>query len=276
VVHVAGDIFEGGLDEDRFIVFCTDDTARWGKKGLFGVIAKKWPDVQKNYEQQKPKLGSCLITKVESEPHKVQVVCIVVQKAATMTGVSPLNYKALQEALNELGTIAKLKGCSVHMAHPSPAIPNLEMEKVEKLLKKHLTAKGVSTYIYSLSPPPSPQEKKDKKEKNKVDAGNGHKDQKTEVTKDLPTVFSGMTVCFHSSTPDLEQVKRYLIAYGGDVDDMGTDLTHIVAANDSDVHQDMEEEIKGNSNVKVVSPQWVWDSINTKSHLSEDSYIIQS
>jgi len=85
-----------------------------------------------------------------------------------------------------------------------------------------------------------------------------------------------MTVCFHSSTPDLEQVKRYLIAYGGDVDDMGTDLTHIVAANDSDVHQDMEEEIKGNSYVKVVSPQWVWDSINTKSHLSEDSYIIQS
>jgi hypothetical protein len=49
------------------VVVCTDDTGKWGTKGIFAAITAQWPEVAADYLQKLPAMGTCMLTKIERE-----------------------------------------------------------------------------------------------------------------------------------------------------------------------------------------------------------------
>jgi len=150
---------------------CTDDTGRWGTKGIFASINSRWPKVAEEFARQTPAMGTCMHVKVGDDEYlgKQYVAVVVGQKVLNFMAPPEFNLKSFETAIAALSSLAQHKQCSVHMARLSNTIPKMEWDKVEKVLMKYLVSKGIPTYIYSLLPvtPQPPKEKKKKKESTK-------------------------------------------------------------------------------------------------------------
>ncbi|KAL9644254.1 hypothetical protein ABK040_005715 [Willaertia magna] len=79
----------------------------------------------------------------------------------------------------------------------------------------------------------------------------------------LSDLFTEMTIYIHNDVPDIKLHKRYIVAYDGIVESTFSDeITHIITTS-SKVTPDLSKLLKENPQVHIVSPQWVWHSINS-------------
>ncbi len=80
------------------------------------------------------------------------------------------------------------------------------------------------------------------------------------------------------TTSEEEELKRYLIAYGAEVEEMFSDqVTHVIslAGRWSEHLSALVGNNNNNSGLKVVEPLWVWDCVNTKQRQAESAYLIR-
>ncbi|XP_054409504.1 chromodomain-helicase-DNA-binding protein 1-like isoform X3 [Pongo abelii] len=155
--YVSGDVThpQAGA-EDALIVHCVDDSGHWGKGGLFTALEKRSAEPRKIYElagkMKDLSLGGVLLFPVDDKESRNKgqdlLALIVAQHRDRSNVLSGIKMAALEEGLKKIFLAAKKKKASVHLPRIGHATKGFNWYGTERLIRKHLAARGIPTYIY--------------------------------------------------------------------------------------------------------------------------------
>lgn len=155
--YVSGDVThpQAGA-EDAVIVHCVDDSGRWGRGGLFTALETRSAEPRKIYElagkMKDLSLGGVLLFPVDDKESRNKgqdlLALIVAQHRDRFNVLSGIKMAALEEGLKKIFLAAKKKKASVHLPRIGHATKDFNWYGTERLIRKHLAAKGIPTYIY--------------------------------------------------------------------------------------------------------------------------------
>ncbi|XP_008588670.1 PREDICTED: chromodomain-helicase-DNA-binding protein 1-like [Galeopterus variegatus] len=155
--YVSGDVThpQAGA-EDALVVHCVDDSGHWGRGGLFTALEKRSAEPRKIYElagrMKDLSLGGVLLFPIDDKESRNQgqdlLALIVAQHRDRANVLSGIKMTALEEGLKKIFIAAKKKKASVHLPRIGHATKGFNWYGTERLIRKHLAAKGIPTYIY--------------------------------------------------------------------------------------------------------------------------------
>uniref|UniRef100_A0A673TW30 Chromodomain helicase DNA binding protein 1 like n=1 Tax=Suricata suricatta TaxID=37032 RepID=A0A673TW30_SURSU len=157
IKYVSGDVThpQAGA-EDAVIVHCVDDSGHWGRGGLFTALETRSAEPRKIYElagkMKDLTLGGVLLFPVDDKESRNNgqdlLALIVAQHRDRANVLSGIKMAALEEGLKKIYLAAKKKKASVHLPRLGHATKGFNWYGTERLIRKHLAAKGIPTYIY--------------------------------------------------------------------------------------------------------------------------------
>ncbi|XP_058394940.1 chromodomain-helicase-DNA-binding protein 1-like isoform X2 [Diceros bicornis minor] len=157
IKYVSGDVThpQAGA-EDAVIVHCVDDSGRWGRGGLFTALETRSAEPRKIYElagkMKDLSLGGVLLFPIDDKESRNKgqdlLALIVAQHRDRFNVLSGIKMAALEEGLKKIFLAAKKKKASVHLPRIGHATKDFNWYGTERLIRKHLAAKGIPTYIY--------------------------------------------------------------------------------------------------------------------------------
>jgi Zn-dependent peptidase ImmA (M78 family)/O-acetyl-ADP-ribose deacetylase (regulator of RNase III) len=161
IKYLVGDATKPRSKSRAIIAHIVNDRApRWGA-GFASVIRREWPEVQDDFvrwtaqNRQLFKLGNVHRFDVSD---RLTIVQMISQHGYGPSIRSRLRYTALDACLQRLATIALECDATVHMPRIGTGQAGGAWEIVEELLDRHLTSRGISLTVYSLTKPePSPE-----------------------------------------------------------------------------------------------------------------------
>ncbi|XP_045139645.1 chromodomain-helicase-DNA-binding protein 1-like [Echinops telfairi] len=157
IKYVSGDVTHPQAgDEDALIVHCIDDSGRWGRGGLFTALETRSAEPRKIYElagtMKDLSLGGVLLFPIDDKESRSKgqdlLALIVAQHRDRSNVLSGIQMAALEEGLKKIFSAAKKKKASVHLPRIGHATKGFNWYGTERLIRKHLAAKGIPTYIY--------------------------------------------------------------------------------------------------------------------------------
>ncbi|KAJ8409865.1 hypothetical protein AAFF_G00209060 [Aldrovandia affinis] len=160
ISYVLGDVTHPqAAQEDTIIVHCVDDSGRWGRGGLFTALEVRTDQVRKQYElagkMEDLDLGHVLLFPIDDKQSRLDgtdyLALIVAQQRDRSNRLSGIKLSALEEGLKKIYLVAKRKKASVHLPRIGHATEGFNWYGTERLIRKHLSARGVSTSIYYYS-----------------------------------------------------------------------------------------------------------------------------
>lgn len=157
IMYVSGDVThpQAGA-EDAIIVHCIDDSGRWGRGGLFTALEKRSAEPRKVYElagkMKDLNLGGVLLFPIDDKESRNKgqdlLALIVAQHRDHSNALSGIKMAALEEGLKKIFLAAKKRKASVHLPRIGHATKGFNWYGTERLIRKHLAAKGIPTSIY--------------------------------------------------------------------------------------------------------------------------------
>uniref|UniRef100_G1SX11 Chromodomain-helicase-DNA-binding protein 1-like n=1 Tax=Oryctolagus cuniculus TaxID=9986 RepID=G1SX11_RABIT len=157
IKYVSGDVThpQAGA-EDALIVHCVDDSGRWGRGGLFTALETRSAEPRKVYElagkMKDLSLGSVLLFPIDDKESRSKgqdlLALVVAQHRDRSNVLSGIKMAALEEGLKKIFLAAKKKKASVHLPRIGHATKDFNWYGTERLIRKHLAARGIPTYIY--------------------------------------------------------------------------------------------------------------------------------
>ncbi|XP_041494011.1 chromodomain-helicase-DNA-binding protein 1-like [Microtus oregoni] len=157
IKYVSGDVThpQAGT-EDAVIVHCVDDSGRWGRGGLFTALEARSAEPRKIYElagkMKDLSLGGVLLFPIDDKESREKgqdlLALIVAQHRDSSNVLSGIKMVALEDGLKKLFLAAKKKKASVHLPRIGHATKGFNWYGTERLIRKHLAARGIPTYIY--------------------------------------------------------------------------------------------------------------------------------
>ncbi|EHB06118.1 Chromodomain-helicase-DNA-binding protein 1-like protein [Heterocephalus glaber] len=157
IQYVSGDVTHPQAgEEDAFIVHCVDDSGRWGRGGLFTALETRSAEPRKIYElagkMKDLSLGAVLLFPIDDKESRNKgqdlLALIVAQHRDCANVLSGIKMTALEEGLKKIFLAAKKKKASVHLPRIGHATKGFNWYGTERLIRKHLAARGIPTYIY--------------------------------------------------------------------------------------------------------------------------------
>lgn len=157
IQYVSGDVThpQAGA-EDAVIVHCVDDSGRWGRGGLFTALEARSAEPRKIYElagkMKDLSLGGVLLFPIDDKESREKgqdlLALIVAQHRDSSNVLSGIKMVALEDGLKKVFLAAKKKKASVHLPRIGHATKGFNWYGTERLIRKHLAARGIPTYIY--------------------------------------------------------------------------------------------------------------------------------
>ncbi|XP_028709908.2 LOW QUALITY PROTEIN: chromodomain-helicase-DNA-binding protein 1-like [Peromyscus leucopus] len=157
IKYVSGDVThpQAGA-EDAVIVHCVDDSGRWGRGGLFTALEARSAEPRKVYElagkMKDLSLGGVLLFPIDDKESRGKgqdlLALMVAQHRDRANVLSGIKMAALEEGLKKVFLAAKKKKASVHLPRIGHATKGFNWYGTERLIRKHLAARGIPTYIY--------------------------------------------------------------------------------------------------------------------------------
>ncbi|XP_054996141.1 chromodomain-helicase-DNA-binding protein 1-like [Sorex araneus] len=157
ITYISGDVTHPQAGpEDAVIVHCVDDSGRWGRGGLFTALETRSAEPRKVYElagkMKDLSLGGVLLFPIDDKESRNKgqdlLALIVAQHRDSSNALSGIKMAALEEGLRKIFSAAKKKKASVHLPRIGHATKGFNWYGTERLIRKHLAAKGIPTYIY--------------------------------------------------------------------------------------------------------------------------------
>ncbi|XP_045400792.1 chromodomain-helicase-DNA-binding protein 1-like [Lemur catta] len=157
VKYVSGDVTHPQTGaEDAVIVHCVDDSGRWGRGGLFTALETRSAEPRKIYElagkMKDLSLGGVLLFPIDDKESRKQgrdlLALIVAQHRDRSNVLSGIKMAALEEGLKKIFLAAKKRKASVHLPRIGHATKGFNWYGTERLIRKHLAARGIPTYVY--------------------------------------------------------------------------------------------------------------------------------
>ncbi|XDV35684.1 hypothetical protein PO909_005580 [Leuciscus waleckii] len=155
--YVLGDVTRPQTDrEDAIIVHCVDDSGYWGRGGLFTALELRSDEPRKQYElagdMKDLELGNVLLFPIDDKQSRLSgrdyLALIVAQQRDKANKLSGIRLTALDEGLKKIYKDAKQKKASVHLPRIGHSTKGFNWYGTERLIRKHLATKGISTSIY--------------------------------------------------------------------------------------------------------------------------------
>ncbi|KAM6217138.1 chromodomain-helicase-DNA-binding protein 1-like [Rhynchocyon petersi] len=157
IKYVSGDVTHPHAGtEDALIVHCVDDSGHWGRGGLFTALETRSAEPRKIYElagkMKDLTLGGVLLFPIDDKESRNKgrdlLALIVAQHRDRSNVLSGIKMAALEEGLRKIFLAAKKKKASVHLPRIGHATRGFNWYGTERLIRKHLAAKGIPTYMY--------------------------------------------------------------------------------------------------------------------------------
>ncbi|KTF84994.1 hypothetical protein cypCar_00021035 [Cyprinus carpio] len=155
--YVLGDVTHPQADrEDAIIVHCVDDSGHWGRGGLFTALELRSDEPKKQYQlagdMEDLELGNVLLFPIDDKQSRLSgrdyLALIVAQQRDKANNLSGIRLTALDEGLKKIYRDAKQKNASVHLPRIGHSTKGFNWYGTERLIRKHLATKGISTFIY--------------------------------------------------------------------------------------------------------------------------------
>ncbi|KAK3736329.1 hypothetical protein QZH41_020800 [Actinostola sp. cb2023] len=238
IQYVNGDVTQPikSTGSPAIIVHCVDDSGYWGKGGLFTVISRRSSSSVQNYElagtMEDLHLGDAHLIPFSEDNDKQDsqnyLSLIVSQTRDKHHRLLPMNLSALSEGLERVYKAAKQLNATVHLPRIGHTTPGFNWYGTERLIRKHLASRGVSTMIYyyprkqtAVSKPDisSNENSSDENEESSVQFRPEPEQSRVSCepstsTRPLPDFFSGVRVYFKDvSGEKAKKLSRYVIAY---------------------------------------------------------------
>ncbi|XP_059426886.1 chromodomain-helicase-DNA-binding protein 1-like [Carassius carassius] len=162
--YMLGDVTHPQADqEDAIIVHCVDDSGHWGRGGLFTALERRSDEPKKQYElagnMEDLELGNVLLFPIDDKQSRLSgrdyLALIVAQQRDKANNLSGIRLTALVEGLKKIYRDAKQKNASVHLPRIGHSTKGFNWYGTERLIRKHLATKGISTFIYYYKRAPS-------------------------------------------------------------------------------------------------------------------------
>ncbi|KAG8517585.1 Chromodomain-helicase-DNA-binding protein 1-like [Galemys pyrenaicus] len=133
-----------------------DDSGRWGRGGLFTALETRSSEPRKVYElagkMEDLRLGGVLLFPVDDRESRSSgqdlLALIVAQHRDHANVLSGIKMAALEEGLRKIFLAAKERKASVHLPRLGHTTRGFNWYGTERLVRKHLAARGVPTYMY--------------------------------------------------------------------------------------------------------------------------------
>lgn len=249
---VSGDV-TSPVGSKPIIVHCVDDSGEWGSGGLFTALSNKTVEPELYYELAGDMedlhngdlhLISCEKTSGYDEYHVGLLVAqdrsLKVRQSLLATCLQKLSHKC-----------KSLSGMSVHLPRIGYSTPGFDWYSTERQLRKYLSNKKIHTYIYYYKRPSakrqsSPSASSSKRARSQSPMPSTSKDvlrsASASTSKDarpvveegsvLEDVFTDVTFVIESSvdTAEARRVKRYIIAFNGQVQPYETETTKYIVS----------------------------------------------
>ncbi|KAG1938598.1 chromodomain-helicase-DNA-binding protein 1-like [Pimephales promelas] len=268
--YVLGDVTRPQTDrEDAIIVHCVDDSGYWGRGGLFTALELRSDEPRKQYElagdMKDLELGNVLLFPIDDKQSRLSgrdyLALIVAQQRDKANKLSGIRLTALDEGLKKIYRDAKQKKASVHLPRIGHSTKGFNWYGTERLIRKHLATKGISTSIYyyrraashsstdsstTCTATPSTSDPAGSAAGSPLSSsplGNNKTKISTmshdsQDTPGLADFMRGVHVYFYNmAATEKKKLARYLITYDGDEEDlMSSHVTHIIGEVESPVH----------------------------------------
>ncbi|XP_064600679.1 chromodomain-helicase-DNA-binding protein 1-like [Liolophura sinensis] len=295
IEYVSGDVTHPTRTQGRnaIIIHCADDSGKWGAGGVFTAIDARSAIPKAHYElagdMKDLALGDAHLISLDDVQKRENgqdfLGLLIVQHRDRHSQLSGIKLTALSKALEKISRVAKRKNASVHLPRIGYNTPGFNWYGTERLIGKHLVSKHIPTFIYyyprkrkgtSISPGISLKARKLSRD-NKPEMSSSEPSSSSPKPVRLTDVFSGISVYIHGLPEDqTRKIKRYIVAYDGDVDSSLKDTTsHIVTCATTDQQSETLRTLLGDdSSASVVEVDWVEDSVKKGQKLEEAQYRI--
>ncbi|XP_004067863.1 chromodomain-helicase-DNA-binding protein 1-like isoform X1 [Oryzias latipes] len=274
ICYVLGDVTHPHAAKgDAIIIHCVDDSGRWGRGGVFTALEVRSDEPRKRYElagkMKDLELGSVLLFPIDDKQSRPdgqdQLALIVAQRRDKAHNLSGILLTALDEGLKKIYVAARRKKASVHLPRIGHSTKAFNWYGTERLIRKHLTSKGIATFIYyykkvdrkTMAPQTAAAAAAGastvdpKQASTSSDGGSdvGVAESKAQVKggTELPGFMHGVRVFFYNiPASERKSMARYLITYDGDEEDVLSDnVTHIVAEVENNIHTQELQDLRG-------------------------------
>ncbi|XP_060086323.1 chromodomain-helicase-DNA-binding protein 1-like [Ylistrum balloti] len=288
--YVSGDVTRpiSAGTQVNVVVHCADDSGSWGRGGIFSAIGRRSSAPQEQYELAGDMgdlaLGDCHLIALDDnhtrDGEEDWLALVIGQHRDKWNNLSGIKLSALQQGLKAVHYLAKARKASIHLPRIGHDTPGYNWYGTERLIKKHLAAEGIPTYIYYF-----PRKHQLLKRKSSDDGDLPAKKKKISSVRskedgnrphNLPNIFHGITAFLHPSNIAADQMKkyrRYLVAYDADVEStVGDKTTHVI------VHSSCStEDVKSlgiSNDAVVVSEKWLDESLRKGRCLPSKNFLI--
>ncbi|BBM83984.1 macro domain-containing protein [Candidatus Uabimicrobium amorphum] len=155
ITYLKGDATSPQISGNKIICHICNDVGGWGK-GFVLALSKKWPQPEKDYrewhrdrENNDFALGSVRFVTVEQDLH---VANMIGQRGNRPSKDNPpIRYEAVEQAIEKVTQKAQELQASVHMPRIGCGLAGGKWENIEPILKKHLLANHIPTYVYDFA-----------------------------------------------------------------------------------------------------------------------------
>ncbi|KAJ3313053.1 Chromodomain-helicase-DNA-binding protein 1-like, partial [Blyttiomyces sp. JEL0837] len=141
--------------EVGILVHVVDNSGSWPHRGVFAALGRINPEAEDYYtragEMKDLELGSThLLPMVKIENRgQVHLALIVAQKRDKKTGLpGPIEFAPLEEGLMRVSDVARIQHASVHLPRIGQDAPGFDWYKMERIIRKCLSSRGVRTVLY--------------------------------------------------------------------------------------------------------------------------------
>ncbi|XP_034531930.1 chromodomain-helicase-DNA-binding protein 1-like [Notolabrus celidotus] len=303
IQYVLGDVTHPHTAEgNAIIVHCVDDSGRWGRGGLFTALEVRSDEPKKQYElsgkMKDLELGHVLLFSVDDKQSRSGgrdlLALIVAQQRDRANKLSGILLSALDEGLKKIYTAAKRQKASVHLPRIGHSTKGFNWYGTERLIRKHLAARGVPTFIYyhsraakntahtstsapsTSSPEPNRDTSDDQTDGTDTETPGPSASVHSPGPAALPSFMNGVRVFFYNlPASEKKRLARYLITYDGDEEDMmSAEVTHIVAEVEHSFHtQELQDLARQYSQAVPVQKAWLDSCFSKQRRVNTEPFL---
>jgi len=152
ITYLKGDATSPKAKGEKIICHICNDLGGWGK-GFVLAISKRWPEPEKDYRDWHKKrakndfaLGKVRFIGVKNH---IAVANMIAQHGVkTGSNGSPIRYEAITQCLVAVSQEALSRNASVHMPRIGCGLVGGKWDKIEPIIIRELTDKGINVYVY--------------------------------------------------------------------------------------------------------------------------------
>ncbi|KAG7453917.1 chromodomain-helicase-DNA-binding protein 1-like, partial [Solea senegalensis] len=277
--YVLGDVTHPHAQkEDAVIVHCVDDSGRWGRGGLFTALETRSDEPRKQYElagkMKDLELGNVLVFPIDDKQSRMdgqdRLALIVAQHRDKHNSLSGIFLSALDQGLKKISVAAKRLKASVHLPRIGHSTKGFNWYGTERLIRKHLASRGISTFIYYHSTAAPAQALAPAAADPPPPGSDTESPGPSAAVPNLPSFMTGVHVFFYNlPASERKSLARYLITYpftlhllftydGDEEDVMSPGVTHIVAEVENNIHsQELQDLVGQYTRAVAVQKSWL-------------------